>query len=79
MNNVTEILLGKFRGKKTYITSIATALIAVATYFLGQTSLLETIELVIAAAFGSTFRSAFAVFSDKVLDKTNAIKENTEA
>lgn len=60
--NIMEILGKTFQGKKTYIASIAAVLTAIATFLMGETTVFETISLIIGAVFGSTFRSAFAVF-----------------
>lgn len=54
--SILEMLNKKFAGKKTYIVAIATVLGTLSTYFLGEITLLETLQLVVPAVIGATLK-----------------------
>lgn len=45
------------KGYKTYIVAAVAALGAIATYLVGDATLTDTIQLVVAAALGATIRN----------------------
>lgn len=55
-----------FKGKKTYITSIATVLITVGNYLLGDITFVNASYLVLGAIYAGTFRSGMKTEAEKI-------------
>lgn len=65
MINIFEILNTMFKGKKTYYLAIATVLGTVSAYLHGGITLMEAIEPILLALFGTTLRSGINTVSEK--------------
>ena len=52
-----SILNEKFKGKKTYATAIAAILSAAITFFMGESTVMEALQLGITGVLGVTLRS----------------------
>ena len=53
-------LLAKFNGKKTYITAFVAVSSALASYFMGDATLFQTIQVALTAILGATLRHGLA-------------------
>ncbi len=51
------ILNQKFKGKKTYAAAIAAVLSAAITFFMGESTIMEALQLGVTGIIGATLRS----------------------